>query len=273
MSKSKNTTPATTPTTQKPLTLDEQAVDLHKRIGECEDGAAPLYLKLGLVLEDLRVERKFVWKALIAYAADTLDLRRSRVVRARRIWHLYKDIPEEVNGLTVYEALQHKPKGKPAFRKQGDPLQAWEFQAATRFEAAVGGKERAVEVLTRIAQGEKPVETRGNEKLSDLVKKVTPKKRSVCRKNPQEFFGSMLKDLAADLDEIRLNAAGQATQRALQALMEDSTNIARSYLTVHQAENLGHDPLRFCADLHCQVNEAMGLPSDQPAAAKVPSSN
>ncbi len=139
------------PAPKKPVSLDEQAIDLHNKIAECEDKAAPLYLKLGAVLVDIKEEQQCDWKGLLAYATDTLDLRRSRVVRALRIWKLHHDDPTAViNGLTLYEALAHEKK---SFTMQpvGSPLTAREYQAVMRFEKAVGGEKRAVEVLTRVA--------------------------------------------------------------------------------------------------------------------------
>ncbi len=159
------TKPVATPATPspapvaKPLSLDDQAIDLHRLIEEKEDGAAPLYFDLGAVLAKIaeRIKGEIIgiggnfrahyWKSLLNHT-EAIGLRRSRVVRAYRIYKNYKDKREEVNGLTVYEALQHKPHDKPEPKVETGVYTKRERSAAKAFVEHIGGDiDRAMDVL------------------------------------------------------------------------------------------------------------------------------
>ena len=150
----------------QPTPGDQRAIDLHNLIGTAEDGVVPIYLELGVALKGIKEERKCDWKGLLTHATETLGLNRSYIVRAWRIRKLHESNPEQVNGLTLYEGLQHEPRGS----KTVTPLEltallaGYEYQAAKHyekatqhFERAVGSKERAEKVMERFLKGETPV--------------------------------------------------------------------------------------------------------------------
>ena len=160
-SKKKKPTPQYQPTPE-----EQRAIDLHKLIGETEDGVVPLYLELGVVLKGIKEERKFDWQGLLTHATQTLGLKRARIVRAWRIRKLHESHPEQVNGLTLYEGLQHEKRETKTVTplELTAPLAGYEYQAAKhyekatqRFEQAVGSKERAEKVMERFLKGETPV--------------------------------------------------------------------------------------------------------------------
>ncbi len=265
------------PDPKNPLSLDDQAKELHDLIEENEDKAAPLYLKLGSVIESIQVERNLDWKGLLAYATDTLGLRRSRIVRARRIWNLHHENPTAViNGLTVYEALAHEPKEPPKPEPVGSPLTAREFQAAARYEKAVGGKERAVEVLTRIINnGEKPPKGSGGKRprLSHIIKVFATKERDKARKDVRGYVTSWAEPVlkadetytqktndaiaAATTDEMKAKLL-----RVLKELQEErdvTYGNARDLLSKRQVGDFDSDTLAFVVGVQRQVNEALGL--------------
>src|ERR1017187_9518349 len=66
----------------QPTPEEQRAIDLHKQIGETEEGVVPLYLELGLVLKGIKEERKFDWQGLLTHATENLGLNRSYIVRA-----------------------------------------------------------------------------------------------------------------------------------------------------------------------------------------------
>ncbi|MGO9110084.1 MAG: hypothetical protein ACLP9L_12700 [Thermoguttaceae bacterium] len=275
--KNKSASPAPAPAAKPiaepvatPASLSDQAKELNRLIAEKEDAAAPLYFRLGSVLQGIKEERKCNWTALLEYATDKkgLDLRRSRYARALRIYGLYKDSPEKVNGLTVYEALQHKPHDKPEPRAKGSRVSRKEFRALTTFEKSVGSKERAVEVMTRIyINHEEPEEESGNALVTALIKKVTPKRRSECRRNPQRFFGSLSSEIDPELQGIRQNVAGQPTHQTIAELCSEIQSKARRYLTCTQADELSRNPVSGFLELQNFLNKALGVSPAAPQSS------
>ena len=88
--------------TPKPETLDSQARDFHSLIAESENDVAPLYWRLGGVIEDIRRTRHLDWKATLKHCKG-LGLLRARVTRAIRVHSLHKDV-RKVTGLSLFKA-------------------------------------------------------------------------------------------------------------------------------------------------------------------------
>jgi hypothetical protein len=143
---------------QKPVTptLEEEAARLNTEITRYEDGVVPLYLELGSVLVHISEERKFDWKGLLAYAAGTLNLPRSRCTRALRIFRLHKDDPSKCQGMTLFEALEQERGGKFDPQPVGARMTDGEYRVVQRYEQAVGGKKRALEILVWYLKGRTP---------------------------------------------------------------------------------------------------------------------
>jgi hypothetical protein len=155
------------PATPKPGTLAQQAQHWHQLISQSEQDIAPIYWKLGAVIEEIRQEGQLNWKELLKHC-DALNLRRSRVTRALRIKKRYAK-PEALDGLKLYESLGHnKRTSQPAVHQDvGAPLTTPEYQAALRFERSFQTRERAVEVLRMVLAGEKPVDGKSDEGGTD----------------------------------------------------------------------------------------------------------
>jgi hypothetical protein len=143
------------PATPKPETLEEEAARLNTEITRYEDGVVPLYLELGSVLVRIAEERKFDWKGLLAYAAGTLNLPRSRCTRALRIYRLHGDDPSKVAGMTLFEALDQE-RGKPDPQPVGARMTDDEYRLARRYEQSMGGKKRALQILVWYLKGYTP---------------------------------------------------------------------------------------------------------------------
>jgi hypothetical protein len=143
-------------TTPKPETLEEEAARLNTEITRYEDGVVPLYLELGSVLVRISERRNFDWKGLLAYAAGTLNLPRSRCTRALRIYRLHGDDPSKVAGMTLFEALEQERGGKFDPQPVGAHMTDGEYRLARRYEQSVGGKKRALEILVWYLKGRTP---------------------------------------------------------------------------------------------------------------------
>ena len=252
-------------------------------------------------MECIQVERKLDWAGLLAYATDTLDLRRSRVTRAWRIRHSYESAAD-CDGLRVYEALDHKPNKKTVTPQPvGSPLTAREYQAATRFYKAVGDQARAVEVLTRIANGEKPVEGKGSQKrprLTLLAKMFAGKVRGDVRKDARKFVATFVgKVRTAEAEYVRKTdeaIAAATTDEAKSKLVEvlrvlkeerkSAWDLAKQVVSLTRHKDfVGHE-LAFAAEVERMLDEAYGISpaveppasgqsDEQPPAAPDPSAN
>jgi len=139
----------------KPETLEEEAARLNTEITRYEDGVVPLYLDLGSVLVRISEQRNFDWGGLLAYAAGTLNLPRSRCTRALRIYRLHKDDPSKCKGMTLFEALDQE-RGKPDPQPVGARMTDGEYRLVQRYEQAMGTKIRALQILDWYIKGYTP---------------------------------------------------------------------------------------------------------------------
>jgi hypothetical protein len=166
-------------------TLEQEAARLNTEITRREEGVVPLYLELGSVLVRISEQRKFDWQGLLAYAAGTLNLRRSRCTRALRIYRLHKDDPSKCKGMTLFEALDQERGGKFDPQPVGARMTDGEYRLAQRYEQAMGTKLRAFQILEWYIKGYTPQDLPGEVAAPDeTAKQGKPQKSKHGAKRP-----------------------------------------------------------------------------------------
>jgi hypothetical protein len=266
---------------------EAKAKKLYADLGKGEQSAAVTLGFLGEALRHCQEERSIkTWTDLLAYAKDTLGMdNKSKVTRALRIHAQHEDDLQQVTGKSIKDACGYrckdepepdKPKPKP--QPVGSPLTAWEHQAAARFEKSVGGRGRAVEVMTRIAQGEKP--PKGAKKKSD--KAWVSAWEEVRGNRDQLLHRGELNDAWLQMSEARRRLPSYREVKAdpvasLQRFRAIRTRCLHTVEEKHLKAAAGYheQAVQIVAAGQRQVNEALDVQpaAGQSAPAAVPSAN
>ena len=147
-----------TPAPQQPLSLADQAKDLHTEIAKCEDSAAPLYFRLGAVLKNIKEEKlRLEGLACLCHRIARAAAESGRACpphpQVVRVHAREGQWADRLRSLAT-QAQGHQARYSTATRA---PLTRSEFSAANRLITLVGDKERAREVLQLVLEGKEPV--------------------------------------------------------------------------------------------------------------------